>query len=210
MSDDLSWQLLIATIPHRHEKLCALLAELDRQWQPGFGVLVYRDNLEHEVGTKRQALLEAATATYVSFMDDDDDVSPYFVSRIMGALPEQPDYVGFVVVYWEDGEPMWRSEHSLRYPGWHQWPEKIVRDISHLNPIRRELALQGHFSGDKGEDFDWAEQIRQSGALHDEVWLPETMYNYRFSENDCHRTFRRPLLPEQIKPLPDYPWLLTL
>jgi glycosyl transferase family 2 len=204
------WEILIATIPHRHEKLCALLAELDRQWQPGLAVLVYRDNLEHSVGAKRQALLDAATGTYVSFVDDDDEVSLYFVTPIMSALSELPDYVGFTVLYWEDGEPMWRAEHSLRYPGWHQWPEKMVRDFSHLNPLRRELALHGRFDGKWGEDFGWAQGVRDGKAVISEVWLPQVMYNYRFSTGDCHRTERQPLPSGAIRPLPDYPWLVTL
>jgi len=204
------YDILIATIPHRHEKLCGLLAELDRQWQPGLGAIVYRDNLENPTGDKRQALLEASRAQYVSFVDDDDEVSPFFVPRIMGALSCGPDYVGFKVNYWDDGELAMQAEHSLRYDGWHTWPEKLIRDISHLNPLRRELALDGRFTGDSSEDHDWAAGVRASGRVRDEEWVTEVMYEYRFSEADCHRTARRPLKADRIKPLPSYPWLVTL
>lgn len=205
-----TWDILIATIPHRHEKLCRLLNELNRQWQRGVGAIVYRDNLEHPIGDKRQKLLEASTAAYVSFVDDDDDVAPFFVPRIMGALSGSPDYVGFKVDYWDGSDRAMQAEHSLRYDGWHTWPEKLVRDFSHLNPLRRELALAGRFGGEDGEDYCWAYEVRNGGGARDEEWIPEVMYNYRFSSADCHRTFRRPFLPGAIEPLPVYPWLVTL
>lgn len=41
-----TWQILIPTIPHRHDKLAGLLETLDAQMRPGVGVLAYRDNLE--------------------------------------------------------------------------------------------------------------------------------------------------------------------
>ena len=160
----LSWQVLIATIPHRHEKLLELLASLDKQKQAGFGVLLYRDNLKQPVAVKRQALLEAATAQYVSFIDDDDSVPDWFVFMAMSALSLKPDYVGFPVEYYVDGQFQARSEHSLRYDGYYSWPERYVRDITHLNPIRRRLALLGRFDKNNGiddmgygEDGRWAE-----------------------------------------------------
>lgn len=205
-----TWDILIVTIPHRHDKLCALLAELDRQWQKGVGVLLYRDNLETPVGAKRQLLMEASAATYISFVDDDDQVSPYFVPLVMGALSTGPDYVGFRARCWDKGDPSGVAEHSLRYEGWHTWPEKLVRDFSHLNPMRRELALLGRFTGDDLEDHNWAEQIRKTGAVHTEEWIPEIMYEYRFDIDDCHRTKRSPMHEEFIPLLPVYPWLTTL
>jgi hypothetical protein len=205
-----TWDILIVTIPHRHDKLCVLLAELDRQWQPGLGVLLYRDNLEQPVGVKRQALLEASAAAYVSFVDDDDQVSPYFVPRLMNVLSAGPDYAGFRARCWEKDEPGNLAEHSLRYGGWHTWPEKLVRDFSHLNPMRRELALLGQFAGDDREDCNWADQIRATGQVRTEEWIPDIMYEYRFDIDDCHATKRDPMPPDGIRPLPVYPWLIAL
>jgi hypothetical protein len=212
-----TWDILIATIPHRHEKLCGLLAGLDRQIMiapPAYylsdaGVLLYRDNLTLSIGEKRQALLEASAAEYVSFIDDDDRVFPEFVHAVRTALAERPDYVGFAVAYTESGEFQYRAEHSLRYPGWHQWPEKAVRDISHLNPVRRELALLGQFAGRSSEDHAWAEQVRASGLVREESYIPQPMYDYRFDPDDCHRTKRQPW-PGPMPELPVYPWLRVL
>lgn len=208
------WDVLIATIPHRHGKLCALLAELNRQWQPGLGVIVYRDNLEAPVGVKRQALLKMSRADYVSFIDDDDEVSPVFVRQIMIALDAGPDYVGFLAEVWLDGVYTAQAEHSLRHSSWRGGtgrPDRIARDLSHLNPIRRELALRGDFgAGHDEEDRDWAQGVRDSGAARVEVLVPEVMYVYKFSGSDCHNTVREPFSPDDIEPLPAYPWLVAL
>ena len=66
------WNILITTIPHRHDKLCGLLELIDSQMQPGVSVLVCRD--EHLAGYRPglQALMDAATAEYVSAIADDD------------------------------------------------------------------------------------------------------------------------------------------
>lgn len=212
----LSWQVLITSIPHRHQKLLELLAELDKQWQPGFGVLLYRDNLRHSVAVKRQALLEAATAQYVSFIDDDDMVPGWFVFTAMSALSTRPDYVGFPVEYYVDGGFEKRAEHSLRYTEWYDWPEHYVRDITHLNPLRRDLALLGRFDREdgiaangRGEDGRWADSVRATGLVRSEEYIGQVMYRYYFSTADCHRTKRAPMRGPMPK-IPDYPWLEIL
>jgi hypothetical protein len=212
------WDILIATIPHRHEKLCALLAELDRQievappsyYLAGVGAIVCRDNLELSIAAKRQALLDAAASGYVSFIDDDDLIYPGFVSRVMNALWQGPDYVGFTVEYTVDGEQQALAEHSIRYPGWHTWPEKMVRDISHLNPVRRDIAALARFEGGYSEDSRWADQLRATGKLVTEAWVTGYAYRYQFSPADCADTPRTPLPDGQIPPLPAYPWLRVL
>lgn len=209
-----SWDVLIATIPHRHEKLCGLLAELDRQWEPGLTVIVYRDNLNYPVGRKRQVLLEAASGDYVCFADDDDELAGGYVRRIMAALRLNPDYVGFRVRVSDGGEHRGIAEHSLRYPGWSAPGDPLTRDISHLNPVRRELALLGSFDGrddnSHGEDSHWAMAVRASGKVRRQVMIHAELYHYRYDPCDESRTFRWRIPEDAILPLPEYPWLKTI
>jgi hypothetical protein len=202
--------VLIPTIPHRHEKLCGLLAEFDRQWQEGFGVLVLRDNLERPgpaSHAKRQDLLTASRADYVSCVDDDDWVPLDYVSKIMAALAEGPDYVGFPVHFTEDGARNWQVEHSLRHSSWYTDGGRMLRDISHLNPIRRELALLADWNG--RTDEEWAAQLRDTKRVQSEVWIPAEMYQYKRSIADGWATGRQPM-PEPLPSLPAYPWLKVL
>jgi hypothetical protein len=211
----ITYDMLICSIPHRDATLRELLAELDRQlhatmWNyiPGIGARIFRDNLETGYGEKCQALLESSAADYVSFVDDDDMVAPDFVPRVMKALADEPDYVGFPVRWTVDGAPSLKVEHSLRHPGWQNHGDRLIRDLVHFNPIRRDLALLGTWSGGYGADFRWAEQVRATGRVRTETWIGEEMYYYRNRPADTFQTHRQPA--EKIMPLPEYPWLTAI
>jgi hypothetical protein len=214
-----SWDILITTIPHRHEKLRGLLDDLNtqiREADPNLlqvGVRVYRDNLKVTYGAKIRALQEASLASYVSCVDDDDLLAPGSVARVLEALAGWPDYVGFTVAWTRDGTPQLRIEHSLRFGNWGGNGEMLFRDVSEKNPMRREKALAGHWEGGYGAEGRWAHSIRTSGVLRAdrEAWLPDPpVYLYRESTADTFQSSREPLPGDAIPPLPSYSWLRVL
>jgi hypothetical protein len=174
-----TWDILICSIVHRTEMLAVLLAEFDRQLQPGVGVHVYRDNIEIEYGDKCAVLLDSSDADYVSFFDDDDWPADDFVSAICEALEQQPDYVGFDVHYTEDGVDQVPVHHSLQHPGWVNNPEALYRDIVHFNPIRRELANEGRWFGGSHADRRWADDVRMASNVKTEVYIDRELMHYR-------------------------------
>jgi len=212
---NVSWDILLPTTPHRHDMMCALLAELDRQWQPGLGMLAMRDNLErpgNESYAKWQELTELSRAEYISFIGDDDWVAPDFVARIMGALETRPDYVGFPVRHTLEGQLQVPVEHSLRHGGWQNTGNVIFRDIVHHNPIRRELALLARWrTDDQHADAYWADELRATGKVKQEAWISDPMYHYRETAGCWSRQGGPPPpMPEsEILPMPVYPWLTS-
>lgn len=209
-----TYDILILHIPHRDALLRDLLAELDRQMQPGVGVIVYRDNLEARYPRKSRALIEASRADYTSFIDDDDMVAPDFIARVTAALEGRPDYVGFPVRWTIDGVQQVPVVHSLRYDGWRNHPDMLERDITQFNPIRRDLALAGSWDhpdgADHGADGHWAYTIRQTGLCRTEAWIDKEMYYYRFRSADSFLVPRQPMPGDRIPPLPSYPWLTAI
>lgn len=216
-----TWDILTTTIPQRHAQLCRLLGCLDKQMQPGVRMLVYRDDPGDPGGAltngaKMRALTEASDADYVCNIDDDDLVAHDYVPRIMEALQSEPDYVGFPVAYYLDMVPQSRVEHSLKYDRWFELQGLLCRDISHLNPIRRELALMGDWTpalpgnpaGGHGADRFWAKAIRETGLCKTEVWIPDVMYHYFNSTSDNFYSTREymPVMPG----IPSYPWLTVI
>lgn len=201
------WDILIASIPHRHATLLPLLAELDRQLQPGVGVIMYRDDLEASYGAKTQALVRASSARYVSCADDDDMVAPDFIAKVLRALAHDPvpDYVGFRVKWTRDGVEQVPVYHSLQCGGWRNLPDRLERDIAQFNPIRRELSLLGTWEGGNGAEVRWGSQVRATGQCRSEVFIDEPLYWYQEKLSDTFLTPRQPLgaMPE----LPSYPWL---
>ena len=174
-----TWDILIASIPHRDHMLTELLAELGRQHQPGVGVIVARDDVQMQYGDKCQVLLDASTAEYVSFLDDDDWIEPDFVQAIREALEQRPDYVGFNVDFTEDGVKQQPVYHTLQYRGWVDNPEALYRDIVHFNPIRRDLAVQSRWAGGCGADRHWADGLRELGVVQSEVYIDRELHHYR-------------------------------
>jgi len=209
-----TWDILIPTIPHRDTTLRLLLEELDRQWQPGLGVILNWDNLERPglaSYAKWGELAAASRADYISFAGDDDMVAPDFVPRVMKAIESQPDYVGFPVRYTIAGELQQPVEHSLRYPGWIDSPQMLIRDIVHTNPIRRELALLVPWEAKlPDEDLAWGNRMRATGRVKSEVWIDDPMYYYQPDRRSSFWQSRAPMPEDQIPPVPEYPWLRVL
>jgi hypothetical protein len=208
-----TWDLLMPTIPHRHDLACGLLEEIARQWQPGLSVIVYRDNLQlpgNASYAKWQVLQEMAGAEYTSYISDDDWVAPDFVARIMAALETGPDFVGFRYKYTINGVPGPPTVHSLRYDTWDNGGPVFTRGIGHYNPIRRDLALLATWQPVQGGDRVWSAALHATGQVRTEAFIDDEMYWYQESgESWSHRgqSWPAPLPADQIRPLPEYPWL---
>lgn len=135
-------------------------------------------------GANRVEMIKQSQSEYINFVDDDDLVAEDYVSRIFPLL-DGVDYIGFQVQLYYGGPEANVKElptfHSLRYPQWSSTNEGHYRDISHLNPIKRELALQAADAmskGDGNEDVIWAEAMRGLGIVKTEHYVDKIMYHY--------------------------------
>lgn len=173
--------ILIATIGPRYHQFINLMNRLMPQvghWP--IEVIAFWNNGEISIGQIRKELIEEARGDYVCFIDDDDMIPDYYCEEIMGALGE--DYVGFRVELQEQGKPMKPVFHSIKYPNWHEDEQAFYRNITHLNPIRREMALQGNFTTrGAGEDVDWARSLQ--GIPKTENYIDKIMYYYLHDGN---------------------------
>lgn len=181
-----TWTILVATLGQRGDRLARLLAQLLPQVQQHDGdvtVLAFYNHGEHGLGAVRQALVEHATSDYVSFVDDDDELPTYHVAEVLARLDGIVDYVGWQMQTYVDDVPLKPTYHSLRYDHWWDDDHGYYRDVSHLNPIRRELALRADFRrGTPPEDVSWADQVRPH--VRTESYVDKVMYHYRSSSGD--------------------------
>lgn len=179
----MKWQILIPTVPARQALLGRLLNSLMPQvdaFSPQVQVVIHPDPYKN-VGQKRQELMEYATADYITFIDDDDLVPNYYVDKILPLL-DGVDYVGFKMQCYIDGVAQVPTFHNLRYLGWSNDDNGYYRQVSHLNPIKRSIALQGRFEGDFGEDSEWAQQVREIPQT--QHYIGECMYYYFHSTTE--------------------------
>jgi hypothetical protein len=205
------WTILVATLGQRQERFKRLLHHLLPQVEEASGqvnVLAYWNNGERPLAEVRQALVDEADGTFVSFIDDDDLVASTYVRRILPLLKQPIDYVGFRLQCYVDGNPLKPTYHSLRYKQWYDDARGYYRDVSHLNPVRRALALRADFrKAEPPEDVAWADQLR--GHLKTELYVDDVMYQYYSSSTDT--TWRpgavqRPRVGQYFRPAVESPY----
>jgi hypothetical protein len=183
-----SWTILVPTLGERGALFQRLMAGLLPQAErhPGVQVVGWWNNGSPSLPKIRQTMVATATTEYVSFVDDDDLVSPDYVDEIVAAMASRPDYVGFTVQCYSDGWPTAMAHHALKYGRWANLKTHYERDISHINPMRAALARKADFTRAKAgraEDRIWVDQLRRSGALRTEVVIPKVLYHYLYSTN---------------------------
>lgn len=179
--------ILIATIGERNERFMKLLAKIMSQAEKHgnkIEVLAYWNNGERPMAEIRQTLVDEAFGEYVCFVDDDDDLPDYYCDEIIKATEKNPDYVGWQQQLWHNGEKMKPTFHSIKYEKWSEDDNGWYRDISHLNPIKRDIALKVKFGTPKGEaeDAPWASRIRP--LIKTEEYIPKVMYHYIHNQLD--------------------------
>jgi glycosyltransferase involved in cell wall biosynthesis len=151
-------------------------------------ILFDEDNKEISVGAKRQKLLMAAQGEYIVFFDSDDWPMPDYVAQMMWAIDQKPDCVGFLIHMTTNGVKPQTCCHSLKYK---KWAEKVdgynyVRNVTHFNPVRRELALRVGFKDMRyGEDHVYADAVTQ--LCSKEVFINKRLFHYRLSNKMPHK-----------------------
>lgn len=182
-----TWAILVPTLGERRalfERLMAALLPQTELYAGRVQVIGWHNDGSPTLPKIRQRMIETTEAEYVSFVDDDDLVSAEYVAEVMAALDQRPDYVGFQVQCYSDGKPTAVAYHSLAYRRWRNLPGRYERDISHVNPIRRTLALRADFSltrAGRAEDRAWADQLRRARVLRTEVVIPRILYHYLYA-----------------------------
>lgn len=183
--------ILICTVHERKQMFDELYRELQRQALT-FGdqvqILFKADNKQISVGAKRQKLLEESIGDYVLYCDDDDLVYPCFVSDIMTAIESNPDCVGIQIDMTTNGEKPQLCCHSLRYPEWANNRDgyDYVRNVTHRNPVKRELAIQVGFEDMRfGEDKKFSDRVTK--LCQTEVFIDHPVFHYRYTNNMSHR-----------------------
>jgi glycosyltransferase involved in cell wall biosynthesis len=194
--------ILIATMGKRKRDFAALLNRLESQLTNEVEVVALWNNGERSIGDIRQRLLESAKGDYVCFVDDDDEVPTYYCAEILNVLGK--DYIGFEVVMFNDGELMPRIFHSIRYSHWSQDENGYYRGVTHLNPIKREIALKGNYAGGAGEDERWSNSVRP--YVNTENYIDKPMYYYFHCSDktnfggklaDDIKTYERPVIKDK-------------
>lgn len=179
--------ILICTTYDRRRMFEKLYAELCKQQSIQFDplsieILFEEDGKQMSVGKKRQKLLLRAQGEYIVYFDSDDWPFQWYLTEIMNALMEKPDCVGFLIHMTTNNTKDQTCCHSLQYKEWATNVDgyDYVRNVTHFNPCRRDLALQVGFRDIRfGEDRKYSDVVTR--LCKTEVFINKKLFHYRYS-----------------------------
>ena len=185
------WTIGILHLPKRKQSYDVLIAELNKQItasnaQNIVEIVTETDEGNLSVGTKRNKVLDRANGEYVCFIDDDDMVTPIYVSKILNALQSKPDVVELVGFLPHHNLPF---IHNLKCGGHFRKDGIQFRTPNHLNTIKTEIARKIRYVEiSHGEDQDYSHRLWQSGLMKTEELINERMYIYQFNPRTSETT----------------------
>jgi hypothetical protein len=146
-------------------------------------ILSIVDNMFMHVGEKRTYLLNNAGGEYISFVDDDDDISDDYIESIMNVLrTEKPDVITFNTNCYLDDNIARPIYMRLKQKNTEVTDKGAFRAAWHTNVWKKELVKMVTFpSVNYGEDWEWAKYCND--ICETEVHIDKLLYSYIFSKS---------------------------
>lgn len=181
-----NWAILIATTEDRRPLFEELKRELERQilqadLENAVKIFYDEDNKQKSIGKKRNDLLQESEGfEYINYFDSDDYPSERYILDIYESLRFKPDCVGFKILMTTNGRNEETCIHSLKNPRWEKKDGVYLRNVTHFNPVKRELAVQVGFKDERfGEDKIYSDEISQ--LCKKEIFIDKYIFHYRYS-----------------------------
>lgn len=189
------WSIIVLTTPRRFKTLFVKLVENlnDQAFGKSVEVLGLYDNKKQPIGTKRNSAVAASTGKYISFVDDDDEVSPKYVDSILAELIRNPgvDAVFFdVILRQTDNNREIYCTYSPDMP--YDKATQVSKDgresqkmlVPHIACWRRDFFEQVRFGNNIPEGIIWSQSSNSGLRKWSHIKTPLYYYNFcpSFSE----------------------------
>jgi glycosyltransferase involved in cell wall biosynthesis len=141
------------------------------------------DNKKMTVGEKRNELIKMATGRYLTFIDDDDDISDDYINSIFSVIDQDYDCICFDCITTINDDPNQQTysryskdfEYKTEGSNWYGKP-------AHTMIWRSEIAKRHLYDAmNYGEDIAWV--VRACQDIKTEVQLGKVLYYYNFRSN---------------------------
>jgi hypothetical protein len=188
------WSVLIPTMPGREtglQKLMDSIREKVNRICPSlrYEICLAFDNKELSIGAKRQLLLDKASGKYLSFIDDDDDITDEYIQDINECIAG-----GFHTMRLHGFMKGYDFVHSLDVKltdmmATQDNPPIFQRPPNHLNPMLSDAAKFVPFKNAvHGEDLDWTISLFKAGFLKTQYKSDDSRvhYIYNLGERTVH------------------------
>lgn len=151
--------------------------QVERYLSGDVEIIVYTDNKKISVGDKRNRLIQLAKGDYFCFIDDDDKISPEYISAIKRGLRKNPDVITFYGFRYENGKPDRRVNYDLEFDKDRNLSSHYERRPNHLCVWKKSLAVEFKDIS-YGEDADWAERMKAETQYK----INKILYFYYFNQ----------------------------
>lgn len=142
-------------------------------------VIIATDNKKISVGAKRNLLTSIAAGTYISFIDDDDVVAPFYCEKILEKIKESPDVIVFDALRYENGNVDKQVKYGKEFHRDHT-KQYHYRLPNHLMVWKKEIAKRVPFKEiNWGEDSVWARAM--AGHIRRQARITDVLYYYLFN-----------------------------
>lgn len=181
------WSVLIPTIPGREASLNALVASIHDKVaricpELRTEVKLAYDNREMSIGRKRQNLLQSARGKYMSFIDDDDEITDAYIEDLWACIRGN-----YQVMRLRGQIAQYTFTHSIEVKLTDMMARDgaFVRPPNHLNPMMTDVAKIIHFKDAvQGEDLDWCIRLAQSKFLTRQYGSEMSRIHYIYNLGD--------------------------
>ena len=181
------WSALIATIPGRETSLATLIESIHSKIARIAPEMTYEirlsfDNREQSIGLKREGLLQSARGKYMSFLDDDDNITDAYIEDLWATIQG-----GFHVMRLRGQIAQYTFTHSteIKLTDMMARGEVFVRPPNHLNPMMTDVAKLVRFKdATRGEDLDWTIRMARAGFLTTEYRSEPDRIHYLYTMGD--------------------------
>lgn len=189
------WSILIPTIPGREKGLSKLLESIREKVARIAPALRYEiclsfDNRDQSIGMKRQKLLQDAKGKYMSFIDDDDDITDAYIEDLVECIRGQ-----YHTMRLRGQMSQYNFIHSTAMTmttpmATNDDPPVFQRPPNHLNPMMSDVAKMVSFKDAvHGEDLDWTLSLYKTKFLETEYRSADPSrvhYIYNLGERVVH------------------------
>jgi len=175
--------ILICTVPSRHYLLSTLLEDIEtHKKNVNLKVeVIFDSRTDISVGNKRNSLIARSKGKYSCFVDDDDKITPNYLTVIEDAIKSGIDYdcVALNGRFYHGSRYNGQFYHSIKYSSWTEDRIAYYRPPNHLNPIKTSIYKALPFKDiSMQEDVDFAKRLFESGLLKTEYTHDKIQYHY--------------------------------
>jgi hypothetical protein len=173
--------ILIPWLPNRNQS--RIFNKL--YWPEWVEVLSLIDNKKRTLSDKRNDLINLAKWEYISFIDDDDDITEDYIYEILKAIEHNPDAICYKVMYQWKKKVNYSKKYNHEEKDW-----EYYRKPNDKMCIRKDLCIKVPYENIEHEDDVFWEKI--SKLINFEYHIDKVLYYYNFNADtsECQSNYR--------------------